>query len=508
MTITITYMKPKFLFYPIMLLAGAGLLQVSCNKTFLTVQPKGQLLESNFYKTPADAYGALVAAYNPLAMEVGGSDNTYIDVLGGLNSAADECYTGGGSSTDMNFWQVWNTYTMSGAVGPQAGYWDRSYTGIYRSNLLLSKIDGISGLDAATKARYVGEAKWLRAYYYFWLVRLFKNVVLSTTAIATADIYTQVQAKPDSVYAQIEKDLKEAIPNLPATVATTERGRITKGAANALLGKVILFENNTSRMSEAAQYLEAVNASGVYSLLPHYADIFNAANKFNSESIFEIYHTAAQAAGWGNWPNFDGNVYVQMTGPRSFSGPTYNSGWSFNPIIPAFASLLHGDPRYSATVLDADSLTAATGGSYAPGYANTGKFLNKFAPLQIYTPHAGDPALNYPNDYIEIRLADTYLLEAEALVRGGGDISKAQHYLDAVRARVGLPSVPATLDNIYNERKLELATEGHRWFDLVRTGQAPTVLAFKGFKAGTNEILPIPLVELNNTKLNQNPGYN
>ncbi|HXB92036.1 MAG TPA: RagB/SusD family nutrient uptake outer membrane protein, partial [Puia sp.] len=112
------------------------------------------------------------------------------------------------------------------------------------------------------------------------------------------------------------------------------------------------------------------------------------------------------------------------------------------------------------------------------------------------------------NDEIDIRLADTYLMEAEALVRGGGDMSKAQFYLDQVRARVGLPSVPVSLNNIYNERRLELATEGHRFFDLVRTGQAATVLASKGFQANKNEILPIPLQELNNTKLVQNPGYN
>jgi hypothetical protein len=94
------------------------------------------------------------------------------------------------------------------------------------------------------------------------------------------------------------------------------------------------------------------------------------------------------------------------------------------------------------------------------------------------------------------------------LVRGGGDQGRAQQLLDAVRARVGLASVPVSLANIYNERRLELATEGHRFFDLVRTGQAASVLASKGFQAGKNEVLPIPLVELNNTKLVQNPGYN
>lgn len=499
-------MKRKFLY--ILLFTAAMVYLSSCKKSFLDVSPKGQFLESNYYQTADQALTGLVAAYDPLGMEAGSTDNTYIDPLGGLNSASDECYAGGGGPTDMDFWQVWNTYTLSAAKGPQAGYWDRNYTGVYRTNLLLEKISGnVTGLSTTTKARYVAEAKWLRAYYYFWLVRLFKNVPLFTTAIPTDQIYKVTQSSPDSVYAQIEKDLKEAIPDLPVSLPASENGRITRGAGYALLGKVIIYENKANRMLEAANYLEQVNNSNGYALLTNYADNFNPDKKFNSESIFEIVHTNAQTAGWGNWPGFEGNVYVQMTGPRSYSGPIYNSGWSFNPVIKDFAKQLYGDPRYEATVADIDSITKASGGSYVAGYQNTGFFLNKYAPLKKYTPTAGDGALNYPNDYVEIRLADTYLLEAEALVRGGGDQTKAQSYLDKVRARVHLPSVPASLDNIYNERKLELATEGHRWFDLVRTGQAASVLSFKGFKAGVNEVLPIPLAELNNTQLKQNPGY-
>ncbi|MDE3142501.1 MAG: RagB/SusD family nutrient uptake outer membrane protein, partial [Bacteroidota bacterium] len=165
-------------------------------------------------------------------------------------------------------------------------------------------------------------------------------------------------------------------------------------------------------------------------------------------------------------------------------------------------------PRYPYTVANIDSIVkAAPGRSYVAGYQNSGYFIQKYAPLQQYVNPNAQPELNFPNDYIEIRLADVYLMEAEALVRGGGSASTAQSYLDKVRARVGLPSVPATLDNIYNERKLELATEGHRWYDLVRTGKAASALAFKGFTAGKNELMPIPLPELNNTKLVQNPGY-
>ena len=481
----------------------------SCTKDFLNTDPKGLVLETNYYRTRDEVLSGLYAVYNRLSVEAGGGDNTYSNKLGPLNSAADECWTGGGSSTDMLVWQVWNNYTLSGAVGPQASFWKIDYEGIYRANLLLQKIQGdIPDLSANEKARFTAEAKFLRAYYYFELVRLFKNVPLIIEPISQSAIYEQVQATPEEVYAQIEKDLNEAIADLPNLVTPDENGRVTKGAAMALLGKAILFQNNNGRMAEAASWFDKVNTAPQYSLLPNYADVFSPLNKFHSESIFEIQHSAAQIAGWWAWGNFSGNVYVHMTGPRSYAGPVYETGWSFNPIIPAFVNSIRNDPRYKHTVANIDSLKNAGQASYAPAYQNTGYFIQKYAPLKEFKAADGEPALNYPNNVIEMRLSDTYLMEAEAILRAGGDASKAQTRLNQVRARVGLAPVPATLDNIYEERRLELATEGHRWFDLVRTGRAATVLAFKGFKAGTHEVLPIPLNELNNTRLLQNPGYN
>lgn len=497
-----------------LLLTAAALQLSACSSNFLDVSPKGIKLESNYYKTPAEAYTALVAAYNPIAWEAGGSDNTYIPLLGALNCASDECYAGGGGPSDMATWQAWNKYDLSGAVGPQAGFWDRSYTGIYRANLFLEKLDGVEGLDDATKARYVAEAKFLRAYYYFWLIRLFKNVPLITKPLTTEDIYNQVQAPPDSIYDLIESDLNAAIPDLPvAPLPASENGRATKGAAMAFLAKAIMWEagaTDNSRMKEAADWLEKVNTSPAYHLLSNFTDIFSPDNKFNRESIFEITHTGVQNATWDTWPNFNGNVYTQMIGPRSYNGPKYwSGGWSFNPVIVDFAKAIKNDPRYPYTVANIDSIVGAVSGrSYLKGYDNTGYFIEKFAPLAKYQSANGIKELNFPNDYIEIRLADTYLMEAEALVRSGGDQGKADAYLNAVRARVGLAPEAATLDNIYQERRFELATEGHRWFDLVRTGRAATVLAFKGFKKGVNEVLPLPLLELNGTKLKQNPGYN
>jgi len=232
---------------------GVIQLNTSCKKSFLEVTPKGIVLESNYYQNADEAYAGLVSVYNPLGWETGGGDNTYIDDLGALNAASDECYAGGGGATDMVFWQVMNNYTVNATTGPQAGFWSKYYTGVYRANLLLQKINGgIPGLTDAVKTRYIAEVKFLRAYYYFGLVRLFKNVPLFTTPVPTSDIYTVTQAKPEAVWAQVEKDLTDAIAGLPSVVPTTDNGRVTKGAALALMGKAILYQNNTARMTEAA----------------------------------------------------------------------------------------------------------------------------------------------------------------------------------------------------------------------------------------------------------------
>lgn len=199
-----------------------------------------------------------------------------------------------------------------------------------------------------------------------------------------------------------------------------------------------------------------------------------------------------------------------MVGPRGYERKDltladYISGWSFNPVTQSLYDALKGDPRFESTIFDLRALVAANKAKYASGDQDTGYFLKKFMPLNSDTSDGGGAtALNYKQDTYAIRLADTYLMEAEAL---GGTGARAQALLDAVRARVGLASVPVSLDAIANERRLELAGEGHRWFDLVRTGKAATVLASSGFVAGKNEVWPIPQKDLENTQLVQNPNY-
>ena len=515
-------MKKNHINYIAPLLLGASVL-VSCKKSYLEVSPKGSFSEDSYYATPEQAFAGLVAAYSPLIFETGGLDGGFCDKRGPLNSGSDDCYAGGGGAGDVGNWQLFNNYQMTAGSGPQRGLWGNNFLGVSRANTIIKVLQTttIAGLADATKTRYIAEATFLRAHYYFDLVRTFKNVPLITSPLAPADIYNQPQADPTAVYASVEADLLAAIPNLPATVSGSELGRISQGAAIALLGKVYLYDK---KYALAAAQLAIVNgttpggttATYGYKLQSNFGQIFSPDNKFNSESVFELSFSPSQSYDWGNWgESIKGDVYVQMVGPRDYNGPVYAGGWGFNPITPrllaAFNTPYYGgsnkDPRYGYTILNMDSFALAQGKTYSPSYQNTGYFLLKYAPLNQYKAKQGNDNLNYPNNYIEIRLADTYLMEAEAVLQGGGDATRAAALLNAVRARVGLAPVVATMDNIKAERRLELATEGHRWYDLVRWGDAASALAFKGFTAGKNELLPIPLTELANTKLVQNPGY-
>lgn len=487
----------------------------SCGEDFLEVEPKGTALESNYYRNRDEAFNGLVAVYDVLGFTAG-----FVSKVGSLNSASDDHYAGGGGPTDMNSFQVWSNYSLDPSVGPQDALWKKGYSGVFRANVLLDKLPEVP-MDEAEKNRFAAEAKLLRAYFYFDLVRLFKNIPLIVEPLPGSDIYNVTQVAPGLVYDQIIADIEAAIPHLPNIVTGAERARLTAGTAHALLGKVYLYQE---RWADAAAELAlvngtpgALNATYGYELVDNYGDLFRTSSEFSSESIFEISYTNSSAGVWDCGDCTDGNLLAVMAGPRGFERtaagatagiPNYVSGWSFFTITPSLVTAMQGDPRYPHTIANMQEYEDAGLVNYTPGYMDTGYFLEKFAAKQADKwEGAGNWELNYPHNIYEIRLADTYLMEAEALVRGGGNASRAQALLDAVRARVGLTSIPATFDNIFNERRLELAGEGHRWFDLVRTGRAASALAFKGFQAGKHEVLPIPLLEMTNTQLQQNLEY-
>ncbi|RED99816.1 RagB/SusD family nutrient uptake outer membrane protein [Marinoscillum furvescens] len=508
----------KRIFKNIALIAGS-MLAVACSDDFVNVEPKGTALEENYYKNAEQAYNGVIAAYDPL-----GWTNGFVIKTASLNAASDDFFTGGGGPNDMNAIQVWDKYTLDPVNGPQQEFWNKNYSGIFRANILLSRLPEID-MDESLKSRFTAEMKFLRAYYYFDMVRLFERFPLLTAPIPTAEIFEVEAAERSSVFAQIEQDLSEAIADLPATITLeTDAGRATKGAAIALLGKVYLQQE---KFSEAAAQFAQVNGTPGstsqygYRLLDDFADLFKVANEFNEESIFEISHNSTSQGNWGCVACTEGNPLAIMVAPRGYVindpavAPNYVSGWSFNTVTPslvnAFVQDEVYDPRYSTTIVNIDSLEQIGAVSYEHAYENTGYFLAKFAGKESdKTADSTVPfEINFPTNEYEIRLADTYLMEAEALVRGGGDQARAQALLDAVRERVGLPSVPATFDNIMAERRLELAGEGHRWFDLVRTGQAASVLADRGYVEGKHDALPIPQSELefDGTKLEQDPAY-
>ena len=495
----------------ILITAGLAMGLGACKKDFVDLTPQGQFLSQNYYANEEQAYSALVAVYDVVRKNSGGFEN----MLALMNSGSDDHVAGGGSATDGVQIQSFSNYTMTANI--MAGsYWNDYYQGIMRANTLLKKLPDVP-MDGGRKTRFEAEAKALRGYYYFNLVRMFRNIPLLLEPLTASQIYDVEQVSPDEVYAQIEKDLQFAVGALPGTVAGSEAGRLSKGAAMALLGKVYLYEKKNG---PAAQQLAELNgpvpgaASPLgYKLLTNFRDLWVVSNKFNTESIFEETHSAGGNSNWDFWGSGrdEGNTYNVMVGPRSYSrpattsAPALPSGWSFNVFTDNFYDFIKTDPRFEATVFDLKALKAAGQADYIPGNENSGYFLNKFLPRTAdVSTGGGATELNYRQNTYIIRLADTYLMEAEAL---GATGTRAQALLDAVRARVGLPSVPVSLAAIKRERRAELAGEGHRWFDLVRWGDAPTVLAGRGFVAGKHEIFPIPFRELQGTKLKQNPKY-
>lgn len=476
----------------------------SCTK-FIDYNPQEdyQITADNYFKTAEDYQKMTIGVYSPMQWLWANP------VIGDI--ASDNSVTGGENATDQLALQQIDDYQIVANNANLTESWKACYEGINRANYLE---ENKSKLDFTGKTALYGEVYFLRAYYYFELVKLFGGVPLFTEKrLSVGDSQKYQRATKAQVYAQIETDLLAAISALPLT--NPQQGRATKYAAQALLGKVYLYQD---KFTDAAAMLENV-VNGPFSLVTNYANIFLQSGENGSESVFEVqYSNASPFYDWSNPGRGQGNLAVQLCGIRNLSGSSpYASGWSTNlPTANLAAAFAAGDTRKEVTVLDIEAYKTANPGmnityTVAP-YKNTGLYNQKYLPRVGQT--SGQVELNYLNNYRAIRYADVLLMAAEANNRmASPNDAKALLYLNRVRARAfgdNLHNVSASgaalKTAIWDERRLELAMEGHRFFDLVRTGQAASKIT--GFLVGKNEVFPIPQAEIDISGLTQNPGYN
>jgi len=471
-----------------------------------------KITDLDYLKSESDYRTMAVSVYTPLqwlnqAVPVG-------------DIASDNSVSGGENASDVLSLQQIDDYTLTPVNSTLTELWQAAYEGINRANYMTQyKANNKAGetVNFAGKDALYGEVYFLRAYYYFHLVKFFGDVPLFTDKRLGLTESKSLQRSPKAdVYKQIELDLNNAIAVLPIT--NIEKGRITKYAAQALLGKVLLYEN---KFDAAATVLENV-VNGPFSLVTDFGSIFLQAGENGPESVFEIqYSNTSPYYNWGGITRGQGNYSIQQCGIRGLNGSAampYAAGWSTNlPAVNLANAYTAGDIRKAVTVLDIEAYKNANpsfGITYqvAP-YKNTGLYNQKYLPRKGET--SGQVELNYLNNFRTIRYAEVLLMAAEANNRATApNDTKAQLYLNRVRRRafaVTDASKDITVTGtalkqaIWDERRLELAMEGDRFFDLVRTGQAVTKIT--SFVAGKHEVFPIPQTEIDISGLKQNPGY-
>lgn len=480
----------------ILLFSVIALIVASCKK-FLSVDPPYAQDAENYFQTPDDFDRALTGAYDMLQ---GSFMSLWIGEI-----ASDNSIAGGESVNDSQGLHQIDNMTHGGVNNELRNIMRWNYTGITRVNYIMENKDNI---DFPEKQHILAEARFLRAYYYFELVKFFGDIPLIIDKRLGIEEAQQLPRAPKAdVYAQIEEDLTFAISIL--NPVATQKGRATKGAAQALLGKAYLYQN---KYSEAASILDEIRNSGLYSLIPNYGDLFSVSNENNSETVFDVQYTGLEGGGYGCLICLEGNAAPGFQGIRQYNGPVYGDGNSYNlPTQELYNAFSPIDPRRGHTILDIEAFIAAQPDPSAITYAigaggHTGYYNNKYIKRQgeIGLP---DNDLTSPVNYRVIRYADILLMAAEAHFHLGNN-SVAQQLVNQVRVRAGVPGIPVqSLNDIYKERRFELSGEGHRFFDLVRTGQAAQYI--DGFVVGKHELFPIPQVEIDLAGGNwpQNSGY-
>ncbi len=488
---------------------------MGCGDDFLDKSPIIGDTSENFYQSEEDARAAVNAAYASLQYELTPAGHFrwfWGDVM------SDDSQKGGSGDNDAFGLLLLETFQGQANDEHIASEWTASFEGIYRANVVLENIPNID-MDETIKSQVLGEARFIRSYFFFNLVTMFGDVPKADHVLAPSE-YSMPRSPASEIWDIIIDDLTQAIDVLPlrSELSSNEIGRITKGAARGLLTKAYLWNRNYLMAEQTAN---DIIISGEYMLADDYASIFTTAGENGPGSVFEVQYMNASGGNWGYNAQNEGtftNVFQRARGQFNgygFNLPTQDLVDEFfaeNPNVE--------DPRLSATLFrvgdemgDRGVFTKEATGGFPHDY-----YPKKYFDNQSETAPFGDPNPNGGSNDRVIRYADVLLMHAEAAYHNNNE-GPARTSLNLVRERARggnasiLPDVTASgqalLDAIYHERRVELAMEGHRFFDLVRTGRAATVLGPLGYQDGVHNLFPIPESQIlvTNGAITQNPGY-
>ncbi|MDO5394470.1 MAG: RagB/SusD family nutrient uptake outer membrane protein [Bacteroidales bacterium] len=500
--------------YKSIFMAALAIGLTGCGDDFLNVKSPTQTPSDEYFSTADHVEEAMVAAYDPLKWtDWGMGEYAPYTLLSDI--MADDLWVGGSDANDNQNWHLMMNYSAT-PLKVVTSIWVEGFSGIKRCNDVLEDIDrGISDATPAQIASWQAQAYVLRAYYANWLWKFYGNIPYYDKNLTYPYITDQKTA--DEVYDFMIGDLEKAIELdvLPFRVEDTEAGRVSTAMAYMLYAEIVMYQNDRDRYPTALRYMKEIIDSPQYDLIDNYGDIFKESGEWCKESIWEINYISQNAIrDWDHPLNAGGTVVPTLISPNNWpSGADgHNGGWGFCPVRKeTYDRYSPDDTRRDATCWN----VAATGIEYNKRYQDFGFFLEKYAAQA--DGNAGQKAsgeLNYNNNWRIYRYSEALLNAAELIVETGGNVADAKTYLNRVRKRAGLQTeLPATLDNIIEERHLEFVGEGKRYWDLIRTGKASSVLVPDQYGYRTNtwsankKHLPIPQSEIDRSQgtLTQNP---